>query len=809
MVKGSEAKLVRHNLKVAWRNLLKYKLQTVISIVGLAVGLSCFVVCNNGLLDELRHNKRMPYADETYVLGSVDPKGEINSSANAKLAKVLRDEFPEVMKAVFYFNITGYTDKVCVVDHENGTKTFQKEFFLYTDSSFMDFYDFKLLQGNRETVNKQPDAVVLTSSAAVRLFGTTDVVGRTFTDVNDFNATEQEYIVAGVMEDFPVLTDFEGNAGLVLNTTDKNFREEWFSEVADVYVRLQSGISYEAVNQKITSYVKQRPELKDRYNRPFQLYPFGEERNNERHNRQMTIYLIFSGIGLLVLLAAMFNYALFMLGRVLNRQKEYGIRQMSGAGFRSLFIMFGVEITLSIGLSVLFSMLLLELLIPFLSDEKSFMALLSSSRNWLLWLGKQLIVYAFVVWGIMVCVCWFVLKRIKSMSLLRNLQEGGTSRRTTVQNLLLGLQLVICMLFAGGAYFLYAQQDYIQQKMIGGMSREECQRIYTFPLNGDKLEPIREEFKNMVHSNPDISESCRTHSSLLQSWTIAPEKWHMSEIKEEAKGRLSYIDTDPNYVSFIHARMVEGRYFNTDEPLCAVVNQEFVTHYGVNPLGKEISLSYFAGVQNYRIVGIMENIMPTNDHSEVTPCIFLMYSETSLNQNYHVKLKRGADPKVLEPLRAKMQEQVNIFTPLWINTLDEEIKNSVGLIRELGMLIFLLSLICILICLLGIYSSMMLAVEKRSREMAIRKINGATLQDIAKIFGLHYLWLLGGAAVVAFPILYYCVKIWLENLKDHITITVFPFIVLWVVMVFIILITIGSQLMKLIRINPARVLKDD
>lgn len=113
------------------------------------------------------------------------------------------------------------------------------------------------------------------------------------------------------------------------------------------------------------------------------------------------------------------------------------------------------------------------------------------------------------------------------------------------------------------------------------------------------------------------------------------------------------------------------------------------------------------------------------------------------------------------------------------------------------------------ISLLGIYSSMMLAVERRSREMAVRKINGATLVDIARIFIRHYLWLLGMAAVIALPLLFLGVYVWLENYVYHFKLTPWPFVVIVALLLFIILLTIGSQLLKIMRINPSERLKSE
>lgn len=191
----------------------------------------------------------------------------------------------------------------------------------------------------------------------------------------------------------------------------------------------------------------------------------------------------------------------------------------------------------------------------------------------------------------------------------------------------------------------------------------------------------------------------------------------------------------------------------------------------------------------------------------VVPCIYLPFQEEDPNWTYYIKLRRDADPKVLDPLKAKMREQLSPFTPVWISTLKEEIDWGIDYMKEIGLLMGLLSSICVVISLLGIYSSMMLAVEKRRREMAIRKINGASLQDIARIFLRHYLWLTGGAVLLAYPVLFWGVSRWWQNYTYHPDMTAWPFGVILILLLGVILLTIGAQLLKIMHINPAQTMK--
>lgn len=794
--------MIRHDLKMGWRNLLKYKLQAIISISGLAVGLLCFTICNDTLVNKLMWNQRMPYADEIYSLAYDDPEQGFYPWIESQVATAVREEFPEVEKSVHYIMLGGVTDKICVVKQEDGTETSQKEHFIYTDSTFMEFYGFRLLQGNWEKLKRQPDGVILTLSGATRIFGTSDAVGRTFTDVDDFSGRVRQYTVVALMLDFPAQTDFEISAGIVMNP------DIGLGGDCELYIRLRKGASAEDFTQKLAHYAERHPELKDREGRRLLLCPLLSLRDHPSQRTQWIFPLLLSGFGFLVLLAAVFNYVLFMSGRISNRQKEYGVRLISGATPQVLFKMLCMEITLSVCLSLLLGLLLLEVVQFLLAGVDWYWLALDDWRNWVAF-RQYFLLNTVVVWGVMSGVCWFILKRVRTISLLRNLQGGEAGSKTWRHNILLGFQLCICILFLGGAYFTYTQQSFLQEKMAGRLSSAECKRIYAFNLNGDKLEKIRTNFVNGVEANPYITEWCRSGMSLLSPWSIAPEYWWMSEIEEQVRERISYSYVDAGFSDFIHARMEEGRFFREDEPTGAVVNREFARRWGINPLGKEIGVKGFYGPKTYHIVGIIEDILPLAEEPKVMPCIYLPYPEGHVNLTYYVKLAAGADPKVLEPLKEMMQAEVSSFTPLWIESLADDISDRMSFIRETGALSMLLALICMVISLLGIYSSMMLAVEKRSREMAIRKINGASLTDIARIYCRHYLWVLGGAAIVAFPVLYLGIQTWLQSYSCHITVTLWPFISIFMILVVIILLTIGSQLLKIMRINPVERLKSE
>lgn len=255
--------------------------------------------------------------------------------------------------------------------------------------------------------------------------------------------------------------------------------------------------------------------------------------------------------------------------------------------------------------------------------------------------------------------------------------------------------------------------------------------------------------------------------------------------------------------------MEEGRFFNTGEPHVMVVNRAFADWLGENPIGKSFTVDGMMEVTTYRIIGIMENILPVGNEIRMIPGIYMPFPEGYINETLYVKFKPGFVRQGIQPLKNKVEAQLNPFTQTFIENLWVDMEGYLSSVIELGSMIFWLAIFCILISALGLYSAMMLAVEKRSREMAIRKINGATLADIAGIFCLHYLKLVVVAACVAFPLIYRTMNRWLEEYSYRITLSPGVFAAIFILMVLIMLLTILSQLLKIIRVNPTEALKTD
>ncbi len=820
-----------HDLKVAYRSLLKYKLQTVISVLSLAIGLSCFAILNTNLRRWLMGDRRLPNVNEIYFLAPETMGGWVKIDRNIYVD--ICDKFPEI-KAVTSVLKTNNLSYLSISKNEEESTEKLKEAFLISDSCFIDVYAFKLLQGNWESIKRQPNAVILTESAAIRILGSTDVLGKTivgeqtiYQGKNAFRTkVERSYKVVALIADFPrQLYEFKHqDAGVILNSTDPDVIDDLSNERR--IFRIHSNVAIKDLNKKIGNYIKSKPELYKDKLETLIFHPILKWNAYWSQGKYLNYPLVLSGVGFLLLLTSIFNYVLFMSGRILNRQKEYGIRQINGANTNFIFRMFVMEISLSICMVILISFVLMELLATIFVVEIDGLVHTEEGVNLLLLWGGNLLEYAFFTWLGMLGVCWFILRRFRMLTTLQHIYGGGVRYKNRLTNVLLGLQLVICISLGGGTSFVYTQQEFLEERYRGKLTEEECERIYeeglgfteSFRYDIDPFKFAKINYQNMITESPYVEATCRSYGNLY-SPSKSTTEWKIDGIKNEIEEgtdfHLTRFFVGGDYPKMINVKMEEGRFFKEGETQCAVVNREFIRRWKVNPLGKPITIKTrlanlnYSDWQNFHIIGIIEDITSLFDDSELTPRIYLPFPQDALISIFSIKLLPGANPDFLKPLKEKLYEQIDRTMPIELCSLEERIDGNVKEVQKMSVLISLFASLCIIICLLGIYSSMMLAVEKRGREMAIRKINGARLVDIARIFVRHYFVLLGIAALIAFPALYLGVLTWLENYTYRVPITIFPFIAIFVLLFAIVLLTIGSQLIKIMRVNPVEKLKSE
>lgn len=795
-----------HYLIVSIRNLLKYKVQSAISIIGLAVGFTCFAICSYMLRVNLDWNSHIADVDRIcfiYSTAETEPNTCNYRSAGGLLAK----DFPEIEAATAYCCMGPYTDKLCEVTH-GGTHYFNEK-FLFADSTFLDFFSIRLLSGNREEILRTPNALLVTEKTALKLYQTLDVVGKTFTHINDFDNKTEAFTIYGVISDFPQHSNLAHYSGIELNTTNQ-YILRMYDDAFTPYVKIRKGTDLNLLNKKLKAYTLKFP-LKD--NQPtevqIQLKPLREFNSFISKGEHMKPSLVFLTIGVLVLLTALFNYLIFIFGRMLNRVKECGIRKVNGAGKRATFMLFFTESSLAFIAACFISVILAELLVPFINSNIPYLAI---EKRYLITLLLQ---YAAFGIGGIALLCLAVTQKLTYLSVMQRIQSEKVLRRYTIsRHLFICIQLVICFLFMGGTWFIHQQSELLEDKLTGELSEKERTCLFEVSLSGDKFTPARQDILRKLRENPNIEGIVRSGMNLFGAWQLGPGRFTWEGIsEEESQTTLGHIYADANFADFIHAEPSSGRLFTLEESDKAVVNESFARLLKRNPIGMQIGVKYWGDTMEYYLItGVIPDII--NNQNEINtrpvlPCIYMPYPENHINMTCLIQVKEAYRHTFPADMKALLYKYVNAATPVYVNNMKENVTWYLQSETTLYKATSLFSVICILISLLGIYASVSLSTEKRKREVAIRKVHGATPKDILWMFGSSNLLLLVLAAGIAFPLLLYILHLWLQNYATHIAIGVMPFLLLFLLLGMIVMLTVVWLILNIARSNPAEVIKSE
>ena len=764
-----------HYLKIAIRNLLKYKTQSAICIVGLAVGFVCFALSALWISYEMTYDTSHRDADRLFLLYQKDI---LNNSGYSTwncypVSTLMKKEFPEV-EASFLFN------------RVRGTVSAEGKFPVSTyvigaDSCFMGVFDISVLEGSREFLYSSEKVVALTPDFARQLFGTTDVLGE------KIQMYEQEYTVCALVSGVGNHSNL--SFGVWEGRDFSRYWDNWSSMLGSIVIKLREETTIEAFQKKITDYANRSTDrrfsslLKEIFFIPlpeFRYAPFNEDRGLE-----LNYLVLFSVVGALVILSSLFNYLALFVSRMRMRRREIELRRVCGASRFRLFGMFAVEYLLLLLIAGLIGMMLIEVLLPVFRR-------LSSVQGDVY--AHSLLYFAGLALFSLLCLVPFV--RCKA--------GGSLAGKNLFRRVSVFVQLVISILFVFCLAVLLKQMFHLRHTDIGWERENVAAFRYLYP--DDRIDGIIRSIEQM----PEVREMLKKHNTLLayrMGMSIRVDDWNG---KQEADKPFS-IEVFPEsetFIRFYGIRLVAGEMLKLGEKGQVLVNETAAKVLGMHdPIGKKIRLGDGSPVT---IVGMIKDFHISPPTVPVNPMIFV-----GEGQFYNVTVT-GVAVKYQEGKWEELERNVNLLMEKEYPEVDyhfismsdayDEYLESEYLLMKL--LVFV-SVICILVSAFGIFSLVTLTCRQRRKEIAVRKVNGATVRDILLIFAKEYFILLTLAALLAFAAGYAVMKRWLEQYVEQTEISIWVFILIYVAAAAVVSVSIASRVWQAARQNPAEVIKEN
>ena len=793
--------MITHYLKVAIRNLLKYKTQNLISIVGLAVGLFCFCICFYisrfvGNVDKCFENHER--IADIYV---TDEKGEAWSGVSGKMLPYLQQR---TWDGVEGFTLLSFVDKgeYNLIGEDDKMLPYELT-AMETDNFYNQVFTPTIICGNWEQVANNRNSMVLTRHAAKRMFGDISLaIGKQFTSLNQYvRGTTTTYTVRAVIEDLPENTsmNFMRTVDLLKVNDDGGYEALPTPDITGYYM-------YALLNE---NYAAQQLD-KDFHQAKYTFHMFGGENqicakplglNHDQSIMANMMALITAIVGFLILLAASLNFFHFQTGSFLNRGREFSIRKILGNTTSGLFWMQFIQITIVILVATLLSGCLIELASPFLSISL-FRFSIQMTKEELLphliqYMGGLLVLTALVAFGIALYI-----RRATMRVSLHGL--GNANGKKRLRNTLLGVQFFICWLFVAMATALYLQSEKTSSALYDTLTRQEKDDIISVPLDYRFLKTEdRQVIINHIRQHAGIQEIMFSDEQMVSSRMTSM----FDSLNAEKDRGVRIMGVTNNFAKFLNVDL-EGQILRHDKEIW--IDRKLADQLGGNVIGKSL---YDYRKNAFTITGIIDNIanyvyadgFGKAEYGQV----YFLIDEAESGEYAFVKCYPGKTEEVRAWIEQKLRETLPSSVEPKISTLLKDIEYYQSLENNLKGIILFFSIVCLVITLLGVYSAITLDTERRQKEVAIRKVNGAGLKEIIILFARLYLWMLSISFVMAAPIIYLILQLWKQMYLVFFNDGILYWGGILLGVTAITALTVIFRILKIARINPATIIKSE
>ena len=787
--------MIKHCLKIAIRNLVKYKVQSAVSILGLAVGFVCFSLSLYWIHYEMTYDHFRQDADRIYMVRTNDEytEGKISTRVPYSLAAYLAQHFPDIAVAAPFHLIS---ERISVNDK------YQDAVFSSADSAWMNLMDIRIIKGNRNFMLPKDNAeIAITEEAAKKWFRTEDPIGK---EVKMLRRTKKICAIVQAENrhtNFPF--DFIGNPEL---------GKTWWYITWNILIKVKPDTDIEELESKINANLP--AELKQVTSTrktgieriiltPLSKLHYAKDFRDDKEAGITFQYIIYFSIaGILIITCALINYLTLFINRMRVRQREMALRMIHGANIRSLVSLLTVEFLLLLACAVTTGFLLIEICFSSFIELTGIDAAKSSLYGeTFLFIGLISLIILTAIIGLL----YILYHRSLHLSLRYN---TGRSTGTQLRRGSIVLQLFVCLSFIGCTVLINQQLDYLRHRDLG----LEIKNRGSFSVMGDMdYTPLIKKIKEL----PMITEVMQPDYYPIVSQLTAIgqfDNWEGLDIPIDTPVPVKLFLGKEDFFRFYGITLLAGEWLDdlsTYEDI--IINESLARRMGWSPqeaIGKHIIQSYIT----YTIVGVVKDCHYGAPTLPIPHTGFLVGEQMGLMQRSAgilFKYKEGTWNECRKALEHLYQTECSPENILRLNSEEEVYNNYLRSEEMLTRLLSFASLVCILTAMFGIYSLVTLTCEQRRKEIAIRKVNGATVWSILFLFFREYLIMLCIAALFAFPITYVIIKQWILNYVRQVSISPLPFILILIGLALTVIAGISWRVWKAANENPAEVIKNE
>ena len=756
--------MIKHYLKTAFHNILKHKTRSVVSILGITAGILCFSVCTYYVRATYRGDSEFPRFKEMVTLRVQDPNDATyrpvyDTDVQNRFVELFSEDIALV--AGMEYSTRRYNIDLKHQGTERKVRVASKE----CNGDFVLVYPPKLIMGSLEEFRKYPNSVIITEELSKKLFGDESPLGKTLhvESVTYYNPnTLPTFTITGVMKPYlPFVLD-DSNLFDILHHYDV---QDGYNGYDYTYI-LKPEANINNLNDRLSK-IGFEKEAK-----PTLFY------TRELREINPTAFFI-SLIGLFVLLAGLLNYLNTTIGTFVNRTGELGLRKVLGALRYQQFSLLLAELLVILSVSFLLCLALTETLIPYLMSTMPESIVPRPSLNELL---RHQSMYF---------LCIFVLCSLIALIRVFRINEKQKTPRHRVRNILLGVQFSICLLFVlatGATYFVSKNTLKIKSPYL---TEAEMEHVLSIDLQRERsiLEKHIPEIVQYIHS-----------SSLFDKLAfVSNQSYRIENYKNEpTRNEVGIKYVSPEYLEIM--KFPSTRPLNDGEP-CCFINE------ALNEKLKRDSLDCIQINRNIYPVAQVVNSIETG-WSYLKEVAYIPVTKINNPSYIYIRAQEGRSKKAFVALQAEIQRYLPEYNTFEIKSLKEtHLSGGQDILQALFMIC---SVICVLITILGLYGAITIDTERKQKEVAIRKINGAEVKQIYWMFGKSYLRLFLIAAIIICVAGLFVLNLLSSNLRIFFNYTnPFYWILSFLMVAIVIICTIVYRIHVIARINPADIIKTE
>ena len=784
--------MIKNYFKIALRNLWKNRGFSFLNIFGLAIGIACAGLIFLWVEDVVNFNDYFANKENIYKVKNYQTYDGTTYTFDATpgpLSAGIKNDIPGIQQTA---RISWDVKKLFSVDDKNLYASGS-----YVDPEFFSIFKLNFLKGSEKTAFDQLHSVVLTEKMAIKTFGTiNDILGKTLKIDND-----QEFVVSGVIENLPsnVSINFEWLSPFKVFEGENDWLQYWASNGITTYVELDSNANLVSLNKQLYDYIgtKQEGATSKIGLYPMTRWALYDTFENGKEIPGMIKYVkLFSLIAWIILIIACINFMNLSTARSQKRAREVGVRKVLGAGKNGLIFQFIGESMITALFSTLLAVGFMFLALPFFN----------------LLVGKELRidllnpVHLGVLLGIAVscgliagALPAFYLSSFKPVKVLKGLRikEGSA---VWVRKSLVVVQFSISIILIIGTTLIYQQIQHVKDRNLG-FNKEHLIYLETNDNMRNNFDVLQNE---LIKSGFVESVAMSTNSPLNKGSNSGNFSWNGKDPNKDVL--ISFEGVSPDYTNTMGTEINKGRDFypNTKiDSASVLINQSFANIIGTKDIvGSTINFQD----QSFNVIGVLNDFVFNNIYGKSDPILFYLNEDG----NYlNIRLKSNNDvAKSLSSIKEVFAKN-NPGYPFEYKFADEQFEKYFKTETLIGELAGVFAALAILISCLGLFGLAAYTAEQRTKEIGVRKVLGASVQNLIGLLSKDFLKLVLISCVIAFPLAWWAMNNWLQDYEYRISIGWWVFAIAGLSAVLIALLTVSFQAIKAAVANPVKSLRTE